>query len=451
MSQRPDPAAFPADFLFGAATAAYQIEGSTTAGGRGRSIWDTFSAIPGKIRDGDTGEVAADHYNRFRDDVKLMADLGLRSYRFSIAWPRIQPGGRGPVNQQGLDFYKQLVDELLANGIEPWVTLYHWDLPDELEQAGGWPARETAERFAEYADLTAGALSDRIRFWTTLNEPWCSAFLGYASGEHAPGRHDQAASIAAVHHLLLGHGLAVQALRGHGVEQAGLTVNLYPVTPVDDDPAVLDVARRIDGLQNRLFLDPVLKGAYPEDVRADLAPLTDFAFERPGDAETIATPIDVLGVNYYSRHRATVSAMPGVAQGGVAGPHGDPTAMGWEVDPTGLTEILVRIKDDYREIPIYVTENGSAYDDEVVDGAVHDVERTAYVASHVAACADAIEQGVPLKGYFLWSLLDNFEWAHGYAKRFGMVHVDYATQERTVKDSGRWYADFVRSHRDLQR
>ena len=447
----PDPAGFPADFLWGAATAAYQIEGAVEADGRGRSIWDTFSHTPGRVRDGDTGDVAADHYHRWRDDVALMADLGLRSYRFSISWPRVQPGGRGPANQKGLDFYQALVDELLEHGIEPWVTLYHWDLPDELEQAGGWPVRDTAARFAEYADLTVAALGDRVRFWTTLNEPWCSAFLGYASGDHAPGRHEHDASLAAVHHLLLAHGLGVQALRARGARQVGITLNLTPMTPADDHPAVLDAARRTDGLHNRLFLDPLLRGSYPDDVRADLAGVSDFSFEKDGDAATIAAPLDLLGVNYYQRQVVTTSAIPGAALVATRPTDTPLTAMGWGLDPGGLGDLLRRLHREYGDLPLYVTENGAAYDDEVSpDGAVHDPERTAYLAAHLDGCASAIADGVPLRGYFVWSLLDNFEWAHGYSKRFGVVHVDYATQQRRVKDSGRWYADFIRAHRARQ-
>ena len=441
---QPDPAAFPADFLWGAATAAYQIEGAADEDGRGRSIWDTFSHTPGRVRDGDTGDVAADHYHRMPDDVALMSELGLSAYRFSVAWPRVQPRGRGPANQAGLDFYRRLVDELLGRGIEPWITLYHWDLPDELEQAGGWPERSTAERFADYASLVVDALGDRVRYWTTLNEPWVSSFLGYSSGEHAPGRHDPAASMAAVHHLLVGHGLGVQALRAHGVEQAGITLNLYAVSAGSDEPAVLDAARRVDGLQNRLFLDPLLRGSYPDDVRADLAQVTDFGFERPGDAEIIAAPIDVLGVNYYSRHRVSTSMFPGSVA--LLPPHGTPTDMGWEVDADGLVEVLRRIRDEYGPVPLVVTENGSAYDDEVsADGAVHDPERTGYLAAHVDACARALAAGVPLRGYFVWSLLDNFEWAAGYGPRFGIVRLDYETLERIPKLSSAWFAAFCGS------
>jgi beta-glucosidase len=466
----PDPAAFPADFLWGAATAAFQIEGATAEDGRGRSIWDTFCATPGKVRNGDTGDVAADHYHRWRQDVALMAELGLRSYRFSVAWPRVQPGGTGPANQRGLDFYRRLVDGLLAEGIEPWVTLYHWDLPDELEQAGGWPARETAERFAEYADLTAAALGDRVRFWTTMNEPWCSAFLGYSGGEHAPGRHEPAASVAAAHHLLLGHGLAVEALRGRGADQVGITLNLYPISPADDHPAVVDAARRVDGLHNRLFLDPVLRGSYPDDVREDLAAVTGFGFERPGDAATIAAPLDLLGVNYYTR--AVVPVAPPVEEAGAerdshSGPTGaaaspwpgsedirfvgrglPTTAMEWEIDAPGLLEVLCRLHEEYPAVPLYITENGAAYEDEVsADGSVKDAERTKFILGHIASVGQAIEQGADVRGYFVWSLLDNFEWSWGYGKRFGIVRVDYDTLERTVKDSGHAYARLIAGSR----
>jgi beta-glucosidase len=448
VSAGPEAGAFPPDFLWGAATAAYQIEGAADEDGRGRSIWDTYSHTPGRVRDGDTGDVAADHYHRWRDDVALMADLGLGSYRFSVAWPRVQPGGRGPANQKGLDFYSGLVDALLERGIEPWVTLYHWDLPDELEQAGGWPARDTADRFAEYAGLVVGALGDRVRFWTTLNEPWCSAFLGYASGAHAPGRHEPAASVAAAHHLLLGHGLAAQALRAGGAEQVGITLNFTPALPADDHPAVLDAARRVDGLHNRFFLDALVRGRYPDDVRADLAALTDFGFERDGDAATIAAPLDLLGVNYYTRQVVSTSAMPGAAVVETSPPEGRLTEMGWAVDPDGLGDLLRRLHREYGDLPLYVTENGAAFADEVAaDDGVHDEERTAYLAAHLGSCAAAIADGVPLRGYFVWSLMDNFEWAHGYSKRFGVVHVDYATQQRRVKDSGRWYADLIRAHR----
>ncbi|MER7005065.1 GH1 family beta-glucosidase [Dactylosporangium sp. NPDC000555] len=457
-----DPLTFPPGFLWGAATASYQIEGAATEGGRTPSIWDTFSHTPGRTVGGDTGDEACDHYHRYRDDVALMSDLGLGSYRFSIAWPRVQPGGRGPMNSEGLDFYRRLVDELLERGITPWVTLYHWDLPQELEDAGGWPARDTAARFAEYAALVHGALGDRVRHWTTLNEPWCSAFLGYASGVHAPGRQHAPDALAAMHHLLLGHGEAVRAIRANDPgAQLGITLNLYAVSPADPGNAGdLEAARRIDGLANRIFLDPVLRGAYPEDVRRDLAGISDFGFVRDGDLDIIATPLDLLGINYYSRHvvaapepdapaepywRAPTS-WPGSEDVRFVKRPGVPvTDMDWEVDAPGLTETLVRVARDYPGVPLYVTENGAAYvDTPGADGAIDDAERVAYFDAHYRACLAAIAQGAPLRGYFAWSLLDNFEWAWGYSKRFGMIGVDYATQQRTIKASGHRYGEVVR-------
>ncbi|GIF74797.1 GH1 family beta-glucosidase [Asanoa siamensis] len=439
--------AFPPGFLWGAATAAYQIEGAATEDGRTPSIWDTFSHTPGRTVGGDTGDVACDHYHRFRDDVKLMADLGLRSYRFSLSWPRIQPRGSGPASQRGLDFYRGLVDELLDNGIEPWVTLYHWDLPQELEDAGGWPARDTALRFADYAALAHEALGDRVRFWTTFNEPWCSAFLGYGSGVHAPGRTDGAEAVRAAHHLLLGHGLALRS-----VGQAGITLNLYAVSPASQAPADVDAARRIDGLANRFFLDPLLRGAYPADVVSDLADVTDMSHVRDGDLAIISTPPAMLGVNYYSRH--VVAGGGASSSGATSWPgsgdvrfvtRGVPvTDMNWEIDAPGLVETLTRLRDEYPAVPLYVTENGAAFVDAVVDGEVVDPDRVAYFDAHLRACHQAITAGVPLRGYFAWSLMDNFEWAWGYTKRFGLIHVDYATQLRTPKSSARWYAEVIR-------
>ncbi|BCJ67242.1 GH1 family beta-glucosidase [Polymorphospora rubra] len=450
---------FPPDFLWGAATAAYQIEGAATEGGRTPSIWDTFSDTPGKVLLGHTGDVACDHYHRFRDDVRLMTDLGLRSYRFSVSWPRVQPGGSGPANQEGLDFYRRLVDELLENDIEPWLTLYHWDLPQPLEDAGGWPVRDTAARFADYAALTHAALGDRVRYWTTLNEPWCSAFLGYGSGAHAPGRSDGGDAVRAAHHLMLGHGLAVQAIRAARPDhELGVTLNLYPVTPQSDTPGDRDAARRIDGLANRIFLDPILRGEYPADVIEDLRDVTGFAHVHDGDLAVIGTPLSVLGINYYSRH---VVAAP--VEGAEPEPYwrapsswpgsedvrfvtrGIPvTDMDWEIDAPGLVEILRRVHDEYPEVPLYVTENGAAFVDRVVDGRVDDPERLAYFDAHLRACHEAIEAGVPLRGYFAWSLMDNFEWAWGYTKRFGMIHVDYDSQLRIPKSSARWYAEVIR-------
>ncbi|HEY7045414.1 MAG TPA: GH1 family beta-glucosidase [Nocardioidaceae bacterium] len=449
-SSEPDHLAFPHDFVWGAATAAYQVEGSVDADGRKPSIWDAFAAQPGRVVNGDTGEYAADHYRRWREDIGLMQQLGLGAYRFSLSWSRILPDGTGRPNDAGLDFYDRLVDGLLAAGITPWATLYHWDLPVGLESRGGWPVRDTAERFAEVAAASARRLGDRVKNWITLNEPWCSAFLGYSSGVHAPGRTDPAAAVAAAHHLLLGHGLATAVVREESpASRVGITLNLYPTLPANDSPAAADAARRVDGLQNRWFLDPVLRGRYPEDVRNDLREITDFGHERPGDLDVIAAPIDFLGVNYYSSHYVRPGAFPGSNPVEFVDRGRPRTALGWEIDHEGLTTILRRIRADYGPIPLCVTENGAAFDDAVdVDGVVHDQDRVDYLASHVLACQQAIDDGVPLTAYFVWSLLDNFEWAEGYGSRFGIVHVDFATQQRTIKDSGWWYADFLARHRD---
>ena len=451
---------FPEGFVWGTATASYQVEGAVREDGRGPSIWDTFAHTPGRIVDGDTGDVADDHYHRYPEDISLMADLGISHYRFSLAWPRVQPEGRGQLNAAGIDFYSRLVDGLLERGIQPWVTLYHWDLPQPLEDAGGWPARDTAERFAEYAAAIHQRLGDRVQDWTTLNEPWCSAFLGYASGVHAPGRTEGPAALRAAHHLLLGHGLAVRALRDQGARELGVTVNLYPVDPVTDSAADRDAARRVDGLMNRLFLDPLLRGSYPADLLADLAPVMDFDHVRDGDLAVVHAPLDFLGVNYYTRHVVRAGA-PGRAPSGPANPtnwvgaedvefvrRGIPqTAMGWEIDPEGLYETLTRVWREYGPLPLYVTENGAAFDDTLdADGRVRDEDRRSYLERHFAAAHRALSEGVDLRGYFVWSLLDNFEWAFGYSRRFGLVHVDYATQARTLKDSGRWFAEVTRAN-----
>jgi len=444
----PDPGSFPSDFVWGAATASYQIEGAVAEDGRRPSIWDEFAATPGRVRGGDTGEVACDHYHRYREDVEVMAGLGLDAYRFSLAWPRIDPEGDGRINRAGLDFYDRLVDSLLERDIVPWATLYHWDLPLALERRGGWPARDTVDRFVDLTVAVHGRLGDRVQHWMTLNEPWCSAFLGYSSGLHAPGVTDPEAALAAAHHLLLAHGEAVGVLREDPRAQIGVSVNLYAVTALDDRPGNVDAARRIDGLQNRWFLDPLLRGSYPEDVLDDLGLDPTRSWLRDGDLEVISRPLDFLGINYYTRHVVSSGAYP--ASAGVEfAPPAEPRAVnGWSVDPDGLTEVLTRVTRDYGAVPLVVTENGSAWEDRVTsDGAVEDADRTGYLAAHLDACARAIAAGVPLQGYFAWSLLDNFEWAEGYAVRFGLVHVDYATQVRTVKASGHWYAQFIAAHR----
>ncbi|MEO3801395.1 GH1 family beta-glucosidase [Nonomuraea sp. B1E8] len=449
---------FPAGFAWGAATSAYQIEGAVAEDGRGRSIWDTFTRQPGRVLNGHNADVAIDHYHRYKEDVAVMAELGLSAYRFSVSWPRIQPTGTGRVNQKGLDFYKRLTDELREHDIDPWLTLYHWDLPQELEDKGGWPNRDVAYRFADYAATVHEALKDHVHTFSTVNEPWCAAFLGYASGEHAPGRREPENAIRGAHHLNLAHGLAVQAM---GARRVGGSVNLYAVTPATGSAEDLDAARRIDGLQNRFFLDAMLLGSYPEDVLADLPVEMDFV--QDGDMKIINAPIDVLLINYYSRF--TVSGAPGGAQSAAAAPTdtGSPwvgsehvsfvdggrpvTAMGWEIDESGLVEVLTRVARDYPAIPMVIAENGAAFDDVLDDGRVHDHERRAYVEAHLGACKQAIEAGVPLEGYFAWSLMDNFEWAWGYGKRFGLVRVDYETMERLPKDSALWYSEIIRQNR----
>jgi beta-glucosidase len=442
---------FPTGFVWGAATASFQIEGATTVDGRTDSIWDEFCRRPGAVAGGDTGEPAADHYRRYGADVDLMTSLGLAAYRFSVAWPRVRPDG-GQANAAGLDFYDRLVDRLLAAGIAPWATLYHWDLPQALEKLGGWTARDTAYRFADYAASVADRLGDRVTGWLTLNEPWCSAFAGYASGRHAPGVTSPRAAVAAAHHLLLGHGLAMERLRAlaPGVP-AGITLNLFPVSAAT--PADEDAARRVDGLQNRIFLDPVLRGEYPADVLEDLAPYGLPSLVADGDLEVIGTPIDLLGVNYYRELLVSAPSDAAAAEPsewvGVEGVRflnsGHPrTATDWEVQPTGLTDLLLRLHSEYPRLPLYITENGAAFPDEIgPDGLVHDESRLAFLDGHLRAAHAAIQQGVDLRGYFCWSLLDNLEWAEGYAKRFGLVYVDFETQQRTVKQSARWYADVI--------
>ncbi|SEG64532.1 beta-glucosidase [Thermomonospora echinospora] len=460
MTEQDLPTGFPAGFVWGAATAAYQIEGGAKEDGRVPSIWDTYSHTPGRVLAGDTGDVAADHYHRWADDVAMMADLGLRAYRFSIAWPRVMPGGR--FNPKGADFYSRLVDALLDAGITPVATLYHWDLPQELEDAGGWPVRDTALRFAEYAEAAGRALGDRVGVWTTLNEPWCSAFLGYGSGVHAPGRTDAADAIAAAHHLNLAHGLGVEALRGVVLPRArfSVTLNLHHVRGESPDDA--DAVRRVDGIANRIFLGPMLTGGYPADLVADTAQITDWAFVRPGDERTVAAPLDVLGVNYYSPtlvRRWDGSAPRQTADGHGASAHtafpgcedvefvrqpGPYTAMGWPIDATGLTELLVRLHRDHPSVPLMVTENGAAFDDRAdPDGRIRDTRRIGYLRDHIGAVRAALDAGVDLRGYFVWSLMDNFEWAYGYSRRFGIVHIDYETQRRTWKDSAHWYRKVI--------
>jgi beta-glucosidase len=461
----------PADLVLGAATAAYQIEGAAAEDGRRPSIWDTFSRVPGAVIDGHTGDVACDHYHRMPDDVALMRELGLQTYRFSTSWARVRPDGGAP-NPQGIDFYSRLVDELLGAGIMPWLTLYHWDLPQALEDAGGWTNRDTAHRFVDYARTVHEALGDRVVNWTTMNEPWCSSFLSYTAGAHAPGRQSVEAGLQAGHHLLLAHGMAARALRDAGAERVGITLNFQPADPLDPTSASdRDAARRLNDQYNRFFVHPIVRGEYPESLLADVGHLGLDAVVQEGDLATIAAPIDVLGVNYY--HDDVVSSAPPAtpmlqdaptdrpirspypaAEGVHAHPRDVPTtSMGWEVRPEGLTALLRQLHEQYTGpagIELWVTENGAAYDDEVETDAatgqarIHDTERTSFLRAHVGAVLDAIDAGVPVHGYMYWSLLDNYEWAWGYHKRFGIVRVDYETQERTVKDSGLELARMIR-------
>jgi beta-glucosidase len=430
---------------FGAATAAFQIEGATRSDGRGESIWDRFCRTPGAVLGGDTGDVACDHYARMEQDLDLMVALGLQCYRFSISWPRVMPDGAGAVNQAGLDFYRRLVEGLLARDIEPIATLYHWDLPQALQDGGGWPLRDTAGRFAEYAGVVASAL-DGVGHWITQNEPWVAAFLGHAEGTKAPGLRDWPSALRAAHHLLLSHGLALPVIREAAGPSAkvGIALNLDTVYPAGEGEEHLVAAARLDGHMNRWFLDPLHRGTYPEDIAAlyerHFGPLD---MVRDGDLALIAAPIDFLGVNYYRPHR--VRAAPDLPPLGIARvPAREPvTAMGWEVDPASFTTMLGRITRDYGRPPIYVTENGAAYEDARDNGHVDDPQRTAYLEGHLRAVTDAIAEGADVRRYCVWSLLDNFEWELGYSQRFGIVHVDYATQRRTPKASALWYRDHI--------
>jgi beta-glucosidase len=430
-------------FVWGAATAAYQIEGAVHEDGRGESVWDRFCATPGKVRNGDTGAVACDFYHRYRDDIALMRELGLDAFRFSIAWPRILPAGRGAVNQAGLDFYDRLVDELLANGITPFPTLFHWDTPQALEDEGGWRSRATAEAFVEYASIVAERLGDRVTHWTTHNEPWVVAWIGHSWGQHAPGGTSEADAIAVGHHLLLSHGWAVEALRSIVPDASlGIVLNLEHVDARSDSDADRAAAVQMDGTANRWFLDPLFRRSYPADLVDRYRPPV-----HDGDLDAIATPIDFLGVNYYFRfvvEAGTNGSGPNVVHDAAW----ERTDMGWEIYPEGLYRVLTRVAREYEPPAIYVTENGAAFGDvRVHDGGVHDPERAAYIESHVDAVRRAAEDGAPVQGYFVWSLFDNFEWGHGYSKRFGIVYVDYPTQERVRKDSFHRYRRLIAASR----
>jgi beta-glucosidase len=460
---------FPEGFLWGVSTSAYQVEGVGSPDARGTSIWDVFSAEEGRVYHGDTAALACDHHRLVDVDLDLMARLGVGGYRFSVSWTRVQPDGKGPANQAGLDFYRRLVDGLHQRGIVPMLTIYHWDLPQQLEREGGWVARATADRFVEYADILARALGDRVNLWVTFNEPWCSSFVGYGTAQHAPGRADLGAGVAAAHHLLLAHGRATQSLRAALGQRAaiGIALNLTTIRPATDDEADVEAARRADGNLNRFFLDPLFRGTYPDDVVADYEtwkPGLDVVAD--GDLQDIATPTDFLGVNYYSPR--TVAARP-PHKGARTFPKGileaptqleplaeglelldlvrqglERTTMGWEIEPDGLREVLGRVARDYARIPLYVTENGASFSDYTTpEGQVVDPERIRYLDGHIRAVHDSISRDVDVRGYFVRSLFDNFEWAHGYSKRFGLVYVDYPTATRVPKDSFSWYQGVI--------
>jgi beta-glucosidase len=457
---------FPAGFLWGTATSAYQVEGAAAADGRGTSIWDTFSRRPGATRNGDTGDVACDQYRRLDSDLGLLADLGAAAHRFSVSWTRVQPLGKGKANPAGVDFYRRLIDGLRARGMVPVPTLYHWDLPQLLEDAGGWVERDVVKRFADYTEMVADSLSEGVGMWVTLNEPWCSAWLGYGSGRHAPGGKDVGRALAAHHHLLLAHGEAMRVLRDRAPGQpAGISLNPVTVYPATGHPDDVAAARRLDGNQNRLFFDPLMGRGYPEDM------VEFYQGERPGlsvvadgDLETIAAPMDFMGVNFYSPATVVAAGREGEAFSAglcvprrkedrvaerlgvvpVDRPPRKRTHMGWEIDPDAFRQLLVRIHADYGPLPLYVTENGAAFDDYVgPDGHVRDPDRIRYLDDHLRAVHQAIAAGVDVRGYFVWSLLDNFEWAEGYSKRFGLVWVDYPSGRRTPKSSFDWYRQTV--------
>jgi beta-glucosidase len=441
-----DLSELPDSFTWGVATSAYQIEGAVAEDGRSPSIWDTFSHTPGKVAGGDTGDVACDSYHRWPEDLGLMKELGVGAYRFSIAWPRIMPGGGGPVNAAGLAYYDRLVDTLLAAGITPYPTLYHWDLPQVLQDRGGWASRDTAHCLAEYASVVAGRLGDRVTNWVTLNEPRCAAWIGHLEGRHAPGLADIDVAVPVSFHLLLGHGLATQAVRAAAPgARVGLVNVLHTCEPATDRPEDIEATARFDGHVNRWWLDPIHGRGFPADMQRVYGVELP---EKPGDLATIAAPLDFLGANYYSP--AIIADNPGgpVPYTREVPPDGVPqTMLHWEIRAAGLEQVLVRLATEYGAREVYVTENGSAWADDITpDGQIHDQPRLRYLEEHLAACDRAVQRGVPLAGYFAWSLLDNFEWDYGYDARFGLVHVDYQTQQRRVKDSGRRYADIIAAH-----
>jgi beta-glucosidase len=447
---------FPEGFVWGAATSAYQIEGATEEDGRGESIWDRFARTPSKVVDGSNGDVACDHYHRSRSDVALMKRLGLQAYRFSVAWPRIVPSGRGAINARGLDFYSRLVDDLLEAGIEPYATLYHWDLPQRLQDEGGWAHRSTAAAFVDYADAVTRTLGDRVRHWITHNEPWCASMLGYQTGRHAPGLTDWPAALGASHHLLLSHGWAVPVIRANSPSaQVGITLNLCPAVPASPSREDHDAARHFDGYFNRWFLDPLFRGAYPSDMLSDYIDrgyldAEKAPFIESGDLRAIATPTDFMGVNYYNRAVIRSDRIPEAKNQPrtvTLAPESEWTDMGWEIHPDGLFQTLARVAFEYSVPKLYITENGASYSDGPDEhGRIADGRRLRFVRDHLIAAHRAIELGVPLAGYFVWSLLDNFEWERGYGQRFGITWVDYATQMRTPKESALWYRQVIEAN-----
>ena len=452
MSARP-PITFPEGFRWGAATASYQIEGAAHQGGRGPSVWDTFAHTDGKVANGHTGDVACGHLERVAEDVALMAELGLQTYRFSISWSRVMPEGRGKLNADGVAFYDRLIDLLLARGITPCPTLFHWDLPQSLEDIGGFRSRDTVSWFGDYAQMAARQYGDRVEMWSTFNEPWCYAYLGHASGDHAPGLKDPKAAVTVAHHQLMAHGLALQAMRSErdGLS-LGIVVNPSPVRSEGAPPAPEDQIDTIDAIHNRWWFDATLKGEYPADLIDAYGPLAEAV--QPDDLDLIAQPLDWIGINFYfdllvrglgpgeaARGMQAYPTVTGVTQ---ADPRAIHTDMGWPITPDGFTELLVRLRDDYPNLPpVYITENGCAYDDPVVADGCHDPRRIDYLDLHLRALKDAMDAGVDVRGYYQWSLFDNFEWALGYDKRFGIVHVDFDTLERTPKDSAHWYREVI--------
>ncbi len=428
---------FPANFVWGVATSSFQIEGAANEDGKGPSIWDEFCRVPNAIADKSNGDVACDHYHRWEEDLNLIASLGVDAYRFSVSWPRVRPGGAEAWNEQGLAFYERLVDGLLECGIKPYLTLNHWDLPAALQAKGGWANRDTVHRFVEYACHVAKRMGDRVAAITTHNEPWVMANLGHETGDFAPGIKNRKIAMQASHHLLLSHGLAVQALQAQGCKSnLGIVLNLSPVVPATDTPEDKALAQLKDGKLVRWYMDPLFNKGYPQDVLAYLG--EDAPKLQDGDLRDIAAPMDFLGVNYYSRKVASSNGDWNVHKGGLPF-----TDMGWEIYPEGLSELLLRLNRDYALPPIYITENGAAFKDAITDEKIHDIQRANFIARHIDAVVEVMAKGVSIKGYMVWSLLDNFEWASGYEKRFGIIHVDYATQKRTLKDSAHWYRDFL--------